>query len=107
MTDQFKKEISKRITKCLLDIQILKLIAATPMWGYRIKKTVENELEAKLRHAALYPLLKQLEKEGFVVYQKQRQNGRTRKVYTATEKGKAYQESFYAVLNEQIKVKNT
>ncbi len=103
MTEDYKKEIIQRITKNLLDIQLLRLIAAEPMWGYKIKKTVESTLGIKLRHGALYPMLNYLEKEGFLTSQRQPQNGRARKVYTTTEKGKKYLESYRAVLKEQMK----
>ncbi|RLI16065.1 hypothetical protein DRO44_05690, partial [Candidatus Bathyarchaeota archaeon] len=61
MTETFQKEIVQRITKNLLDIQILKLINTEPMWGYKIKKEVETRFGVKLRHGALYPLLNSLE----------------------------------------------
>ena len=105
MTEDCKKEIIQRITKNLLDIQLLRLIEAEPMWGYKIKKTVESDLDIKLRHGALYPMLNHLEREGFVTSQKQQQQGRSRKVYTLTEKGNQYLESYYSVLKEQIKNK--
>lgn len=106
MTEDYKKEIIQRITKNLLDIQLLRFIDAEPMWGYKIKKTVENDLDIKLRHGALYPMLNYLEREGFVVSQKQQQQGRARKVYTLTEKGTQYLESYYSVLEGQMKRKN-
>ncbi len=101
--DNYKKEIIQRITKNLLDIQLLRLVEKEPMWGYKIKKTVESNLGIKLRHGALYPMLNYLEKEGFVTSQRQQQSGRARKVYTTTEKGKKYLESYRAVLKDQIR----
>ncbi len=102
MTENFQKEIVQRITKNLLDIQILKLINTEPMWGYKIKKEVETRFGVKLRHGALYPLLNSLEKKGFLTSQKQQQGGRTRKVYTITRKGKQYIEAYNNILKEQI-----
>ena len=102
MTENFKKEIVQRITKNLLDIQILKLIQTQPMCGYKIKKHVEAEFSVKLRHGALYPLLNALEQKGFLLSQKQQQGGRTRKVYTITKKGKGYVETYNDILKEQI-----
>ena len=105
MTETFQKEIVQRITKNLLDIQILKLINTEPMWGYKIKKEVETKFGVKLRHGALYPLLNSLEKKGFLTSQKQQQGGRTRKVYTITKKGKKYIETYHNILKEQIQNK--
>ena len=102
MTENFKKEIVQRITRNLLDIQILRLINTEPMWGYKIKKEVETRFGVKLRHGALYPLLNSLEKKGFLTSQKQKQGGRTRKVYTITKKGKKYIEIYREILREQI-----
>jgi len=105
LTENFQKEIVQRITKNLLDIQILKLINTEPMWGYKIKKEVETKFGVKLRHGALYPLLNSLEKKGFLTSQKQQQGGRTRKVYTITKKGKKYIETYHNILKEQIQNK--
>ncbi|MEM2995248.1 MAG: PadR family transcriptional regulator [Candidatus Bathyarchaeia archaeon] len=102
MAEKFKKEIVQRITRNLLDIQILKLINAEPMWGYKIKKTIEATTGIKLRHGALYPLLNALEKKGFITSQKQKQGGRIRKVYTITANGKSYIETYHSILKEQI-----
>lgn len=90
------------MTRNLLDIQILRLIRAQPMWGYKIKKVVEALFGVTLRHGALYPLLNRLEEEGFLTSEKQKQGGRTRKVYTITRKGKQYVEAYAGILKEQI-----
>ncbi len=106
MAEAFKKALVQRITRNLLDVQILRLIGTQPMWGYRIKKQVEANFDVKLRHGALYPLLKALEQNGFLTSQKQKQGGRTRKVYSMTKKGRLYVETYNIVLNEQIEGKD-
>jgi DNA-binding PadR family transcriptional regulator len=102
MTEEYRKEIVQRITRNLPDIQILRLLSLEPMWGYKIKKQIEATTGVKLRHGALYPLLNKLERQGFLKSQKQKQDGRTRKVYTITEKGKQYIEAYHNILKEQI-----
>jgi DNA-binding PadR family transcriptional regulator len=102
LTETFRKRIVQRMTRNLLDIQILRLIQAQPMWGYKIKKVVEALFGVRLRHGALYPLLNRLEEEGFLTSEKQKQGGRTRKVYTITRKGKQYVEAYAGILKEQI-----
>jgi PadR family transcriptional regulator PadR len=87
----------------MMDIQMLRLIQTKPMWGYRIKKRVEALFGVKLRHGALYPLLNNLEKKGFLTSEHQQQGGRTRKVYTLTRKSKQYLEAYDGILKEQIK----
>jgi DNA-binding PadR family transcriptional regulator len=100
--ENLRKEIVQRITRNLLDIQILRLIQAQPMWGYRIKKHVETNFYVRLRHGALYPLLNKMEQKGFLESQEQQQGGRTRKVYTVTPKGKLYVEIYNDVLKDQL-----
>jgi len=102
LAENFRKEIVQRITRNLLDIQLLRLIQAQPMWGYKIKKQVETKFEVLLRHGALYPLLNGMEQKGFLTSQRQQQGGRTRKVYTITKKGKEYIETYDSILKEQI-----
>jgi len=102
VAENIKKEIVQRITRNLLDIQILRLLNAEPMWGYKIKKEVETKFGVKLRHGALYPLLNAMEKKGLIKSKRQQQGGRTRKVYAMTEKGREYIETYNIVLKEQI-----
>jgi DNA-binding PadR family transcriptional regulator len=72
------------------------------MWGYMIKKQAETKFHVKLRHGALYPLLKTMEKESFVTAETKRHGGRIRKIYTITKKGEQYLESYSIILKEQI-----
>ena len=102
MAETFRKEIVRRMTKNLPDIQMLRLIQTHPMWGYKIKKQVEAIFGVKLRHGALYPLLNALEQKGFLTSEKQQHGGRTRKVYTITRKGKQYIEAYNSTLKEQL-----
>jgi DNA-binding PadR family transcriptional regulator len=102
LAEAYKEEIVQRITRNLLDIQILRLIQTQPMWGYMIKKQAETRFGVKLRHGALYPLLNSLEKESFLTSEKQSKGGRTRKVYTITRKGEEYVKTYNAILEEQI-----
>jgi PadR family transcriptional regulator PadR len=102
MGEAYRKEIVQRITRNLLDIQLLRLVQAQPLWGYRIKKKVETDFQVKLRHGALYPMLNSLEKRGFLTSQKQQQGGRARKVYTITKKGRKFLQAYHKILREQL-----
>ena len=103
MTENHQTELVQRIIKNLLDIQLLRMVQAQPLWGYKIKKKVEANFNVKLRHGALYPMLNQLEKKGFITNQRQTKGGRARKVYTITQEGKTYLQSYYSILKEQLK----
>jgi len=102
MAENPQKELVQRIIKNLLDIQLLRMVQAQPIWGYKIKKKVETNLHIKLRHGALYPMLNSLEQKGFLTSQKQTKGGRARKIYTITSKGAEYIQSYYDILKEQI-----
>lgn len=73
---------------------ILKLLAKdVKMYGYqltqRAKELTKGELE--MTEGALYPLLHKLESEDVIYSQMQTVNGRDRKYYLLTEKGKRQQ----------------
>lgn len=70
---------------------ILKLLSKeVKMYGYQItqraKELTEGELE--MTEGALYPLLHKLENDGMITSELQKINGRDRKYYLLTEKGK-------------------
>lgn len=71
------------------------------MWGYKIIRHVEEEYSVKLRHGALYPLLNDLQKKGYVRGHKEAKGGRIRKVYTITSKGIQLVEAYIDFLKEQ------
>jgi len=102
MSETYKEEIVQHIIRNLLDIQLLRIIQAQSTWGYKIKKQVETDFNIKLRHGALYPSLNNLEKKGFLESKKQQKDGRQRKVYTITENGKIYLQTYYSILKGQL-----
>jgi len=106
LSEAYKKGLVQRITKNLLDIQILRLIQTQPMWGYMIKKQAETKFDVKLGHGALYPLLNNLEKESFLTSEKQSKGGRIRKVYSITQKGEHYLGAYNNILREQLSRKD-
>lgn len=73
---------------------ILKLLSKeVKMYGYQItqrtKDLTQGELE--MTEGALYPLLHKLESDGMIISEIQKINGRDRKYYLLTEKGKQQQ----------------
>ncbi|MET3537357.1 PadR family transcriptional regulator [Chryseobacterium limigenitum] len=73
---------------------ILKLLAKeVKMYGYQItqyaKELTKGELE--MTEGALYPILHKLESEEMIISEIQKINGRDRKYYLLTEKGKKQQ----------------
>jgi PadR family transcriptional regulator PadR len=101
LTEDSKKQIVQRINRTFLDILVLRLIQAEPMWGYKIIKKTEKLFEIKLRHGALYPLLNSLETGGYIRSEKTTKGGRVRKVYQITPKGAELVDAYHDVLKEQ------
>ena len=102
MTEDPKKRIVQRITRNFLDILVLRLIQAEPMWGYKILKKTKRLFGVKIRHGALYPLLNTLETEGYARSKKITKRGRVRKVYKITPKGTELVNAYNEVLSEQL-----
>ena len=102
LTEDPKKQLVQRITRNFLDILILRLIHAEPMWGYKIIKKTEKLFGITLRHGALYPLLNTLEAEGYAISKKTTTRGRVRKVYEITPKGEQLVNAYYDFLKEQL-----
>jgi PadR family transcriptional regulator, regulatory protein PadR len=102
VTDDPKKVIVQRITRNFLDILILRLIQAEPMWGYRIIKKTEQLFGVKLRHGVLYPLLNTLETQGYARSGKITEKGRLRKVYEITPEGTELINAYHEVLKKQL-----
>jgi PadR family transcriptional regulator PadR len=103
LTGDLKKQLVQRITRNFLDILVLRLIQTEPLWGYQIIKKTERLFGVKLRHGALYPLLNSLESEGYTRSKKITKEGRVRKVYQITLKGKQLLEAYNEFLKEQLK----
>lgn len=85
---------NNKLYKGTLQNIILKLLAQNvKMYGYqmtqRAKELTKGELE--MTEGALYPLLHKLEADGLIVSELQNINGRDRKYYLLTEKGKRQQ----------------
>lgn len=106
MTENFEEGIVQRIVRNFIDIQILRLIQAEPMWGYALLKKIETMFGIKIRHGALYPLLNSLKTEGFIKSRQEVKKGRVRKVYEITLKGNQLIESYYHVLKQQLEMAN-
>lgn len=102
MTEDLKEQIVQRITKSFLDILVLRLILAEPMWGYKIIKKTEEFFGMRLRHGAIYPLLNALEDDSYIKSKKVAKAGRIRKVYEITSKGIKLVDIYYDCLKDQL-----
>lgn len=77
----------------LQNIILKLLVKEVKMYGYqmtqRAKELTQGELE--MTEGALYPILHKLENEGVIYSELENVNGRDRKYYLLTEKGKKQQ----------------
>lgn len=102
MSESFREGIVQRVFRNFLDVMVLRLVQAEPMWGYKIIRYVEEEYGISIRHGALYPLLNSLEKKGFLRSRKEEKGGRVRKIYEITSRGIQLLDAYSEVLQEQI-----
>ena len=101
---------NKSLYKGTLQNIVLKLLAKeVKMYGYqmtqRAKELTQGHLE--MTEGALYPILHKLESEGIIESEIQNINGRDRKYYLLTEKGKRQQEAHEVEMKNYIFNLNT
>jgi len=106
LTENTSEQLVQRIVRNLLDIHVLRLVQAEPMWGYNIIKKIKTLYGIKIRHGALYPLLNKLETNDYIKSKREIQKGRIRKTYVITEKGKQLIQNYYNILGQQLQEKD-
>ncbi len=76
--------------KGTLPVLILKTLERGPAYGYRVSKFIREHSKGVLdfKEGTLYPTLHGLEHKGLVASYEEVQNGRTRRYYKLTSKGK-------------------
>lgn len=70
----------------LIEFLILAIIDREDSYGYEISQTIK--LAANIKESTLYPILKNLEKAGYMTTYSQSYQGRKRKYYSITQEGK-------------------
>ncbi|QCX53349.1 PadR family transcriptional regulator [Elizabethkingia sp. JS20170427COW] len=98
------KKNNKLYKGTLQNIILQLLCKEVKMYGYqmtqRAKELTKGELE--MTEGALYPILHKLEEEGIIYSEMQKINGRDRKYYLLTEKGKKQQQEKAAEMKSFI-----
>lgn len=74
------------ISALLIEYLILTIVDTQDSYGYEISQTIK--MVADIKESTLYPILKKLEKAGFVTTYTQEYQGRKRKYYSIMESGK-------------------
>lgn len=76
----------------MLELATLGLLQKERLHGYKLKQQLEQFISGciSVNYGAIYPLLKRLEKQGFLTLSlDEGENGGKRKIYAITEKGRA------------------
>ncbi len=82
-----ERDIVRAVVRGFSRAVILWLISQKPMSGYTIIKEIEKLTEQKFHAGIIYPLLYELEKDGFISGEWTQKGGRRIKYYSITEKG--------------------
>ena len=75
-----------QLKRGLLDVCVLAAIKYTDSYGYQIIKDMKPYLQ--ISESTLYPILRRLEKAEFLTVYSVEHNGRLRKYYHITDKGR-------------------
>ena len=90
------------VSALLIEYLILTIVETQDSYGYEISQTIK--LVADIKESTLYPILKKLEKAGFLPTYSQEFQGRKRKYYSITGSGK---EQIEYLSNEWIAYRDT
>ena len=71
------------VSALLIEFMILSIVNREDSYGYEISQTIK--LVADIKESTLYPILKKLEKAGYVTTYSAEYQGRKRKYYSITE----------------------
>ncbi len=76
--------------KGTLPVLVLKVLSAGPKHGYRIAQEIKSTSKGVLdfKEGTLYPTLHSQENKGFIESFEQTENGRMRRYYRLTDKGR-------------------
>ncbi len=74
------------LSALLIECIILSIVDISDSYGYEISQSIKKI--SAIKESTLYPILKKLEKNGFLTTYSEEHNGRKRKYYRITESGK-------------------
>ena len=91
-----------QLKKGLLEGCVLAAIRDEESYGYKIIGQLSPYLE--ISESTLYPILKRLEASGLVSTRNRLYNGRLRKYYRITDRGKVRLREFYRDMDELLEI---
>lgn len=96
------KRLKRKLTLENIWIYILRLLIEKPMYAYEIREMIENRFSFKIGEITAYIVLYKLANSGYVKTEWKVKEGRQRKYYIITEKGKKLLKEGIGFLNETI-----
>lgn len=94
--------MDSQLKKGLLEGCVLAAIRDEESYGYKIIGQISPYVE--ITESTLYPVLKRLEASGAVSVHNRLYNGRLRKYYRITDKGREQLKEFYRDMNQMLEV---
>ncbi|MGL4990353.1 MAG: PadR family transcriptional regulator [Sarcina sp.] len=91
-----------KLKKGLIEYCVLKVLTKSDSYGYQIIKDISNCIE--ISESTLYPILKRLETSKCLDTYSLEHNGRLRKYYQITNKGKNHIKEFLIDWEEVMKI---
>ena len=90
-----------QLKKGLLEVCVLSVLRKEESYGYKIISDIAPYIE--ISESTLYPILKRLESTGAVTTRSKEYNGRLRKYYMITDKGKQQLEELDSTWQELVR----
>lgn len=90
--------MDSQLKKGVLDVCVLATVYSKDSYGYQIIKDLKDVIE--ISESTLYPILRRLEKNGYLTVYTQEHNYRLRKMYSITHEGKQRIEEYLKDLQE-------
>ena len=94
--------MDSQLKRGMLDVCVLSVLNGGESYGYKIITDLAQYVTVS--ESTLYPILKRLEQGNFVTTRTAEHNGRLRKYYMITQKGKQKIQEFLGDMDEFIKV---
>ena len=76
-----------QIGAALLDACVLAVLDKRDVYGYELTVNIKNVIE--ISESTLYPVLRRLQKEEYLITYDRSYNGRNRRYYSITDKGRS------------------
>ncbi len=93
-----------QVKRGLLEVCVLKAIQNADSYGYQIIKDISPHID--ISESTLYPILRRLEASAMLTVYSEEHNGRLRKYYSITDKGKKRLEDFREEWTEIMQIYN-